>query len=718
MDYQTRFARITNLGKLQDRFLSSQINQPTTPDLINKGNLYLLVEIKNPWVNAAQIGQVIINTLLRYYYKSEDSSNLTNFEYSLKKVNEALAQMTQNGETDWIGNLNAILVLNCDNDLHIAQTGSTNAFLIRNNSINDLSFSTENRETHPLKTFSNIASGNIESNDKIFISNSEIIRFIPREKLEHIVKTLTPKEGIFEIAKILKKQKIKNINAIILETLDKNSSENAILEDFPDTIYLDQPLESYLVTSKKIYNTHIKPNAIKLGKMTASGSKKITHFLKTKALPLVMKISKITGKKIGETSSKTGEKFSPILDKIKPKGRDQIIPNEKKYVVSHYADPKWKKIISKIYRWLINHPKYLYGIVATISIIIVICLIFNNKSSKGDDQANKNESITQIEQLLTDADKMLVFNETQKAVDLLVQAKTLISESNISDSNKKDELSAKTDELIAKSINAKILTFSKNSNYTGSDSIFIYNNKVIGFNNKTNSTIEPDLKNEPTSKIILTGSTTPARAIYFDGTDTLFIETGQNEIYSYNLKTSSSIKIESTTGWVQAANILQYGKNLYLIDALNNTIVKYAATSSTKYGDAFQYITDKTTLSDPISWDVDGQIFILEKSGDVIQYAKGKKTNFTITGIPAPYDHIYSGLKIFATENSSDLYIVDGGEKDTIGPRIIKFDKNGKFVSQYLFPSNTTNIKDIFIQSSSKKVWVLNDTQVLETTLE
>src|SRR3990167_168204 len=109
MSYEIQFARITNSGKLPERFLTCQHLE--AEDLAKKpmGEVFSLIEILSPWFPTAQIGKMIISNFAKYYYEGGSTSDLVNFENSLKRVNEDLAQVTQQGETDWIGNLNGIL---------------------------------------------------------------------------------------------------------------------------------------------------------------------------------------------------------------------------------------------------------------------------------------------------------------------------------------------------------------------------------------------------------------------------------------------------------------------------------------------------------------------------------------------------------------------------------------------------------------------------------
>ncbi len=170
MASEIKFAKITNSGKLQDRFLTCQYAQSEDLSRSGMGEIFSIVEILSPWFPTAQIGQLIITNFNKHYYQGGSTSDLVNFEESLKGVNESLALATQDGETDWIGKLNAILAVVVGSSLHIAPTGKIDAYIFRDGKVNQLTEGMAGTvEVHPLKTFSNVISGELKPHDKVLL---------------------------------------------------------------------------------------------------------------------------------------------------------------------------------------------------------------------------------------------------------------------------------------------------------------------------------------------------------------------------------------------------------------------------------------------------------------------------------------------------------------------------------------------------------------------
>ena len=281
MEYEIQFSRLATTEKLSDRFLNAQIKNSTDLSKSSMGQVFWVIEILTPWFPTAQIGQTIINTFTQSYYDGGSTSDLVNFEEALKKVNETLAQITQNGETDWIGNLNGILGILVENKMHIAQAGKCEAYIFRDGKINHLTYglATNNVEAHPLKTFSNITSGELKSHDKVLLSSPDIYKHLSIDSLQQIISMNTPNEAVLQTAKILKKKKVSAVNALVMNLLDMDEmakqppSENS-------TVYLDRPLESFWAGGKRLWHQLIFPILTIVGKSGKKASEKSLNFTK------------------------------------------------------------------------------------------------------------------------------------------------------------------------------------------------------------------------------------------------------------------------------------------------------------------------------------------------------------------------------------------------------------------------------------------------------
>ncbi|MFA6492945.1 MAG: hypothetical protein WCV58_02315, partial [Patescibacteria group bacterium] len=232
MNYEIQFAKVTSLGKLSDRFLSSMHTKPQDLTKSTMGEVFSLIEILSPWHSSAQIGQMVINNFSKAYYQDGSTSDLVNFETALKKINDNLAQVTQNGETEWIGKLNGALATIVGDSLILSPSGKIEAYLFRNGKIDHLTQGLNQKvEIHPLKTFSNVVSGQLKVHDKVLIANRSLFENISLESLRQIITLNSPSKAGLQIAKLLRKAKVRNVNLFIIDLLSKEEVASAPLKE-------------------------------------------------------------------------------------------------------------------------------------------------------------------------------------------------------------------------------------------------------------------------------------------------------------------------------------------------------------------------------------------------------------------------------------------------------------------------------------------------------
>lgn len=236
-------AKILTTSKLPDRFLETKIYEPTSPEESIFGNTYLLIEVTTPWFPTAKITKLIRDTFLEeYYQKSTNRHEAKRFEDGLKAINKKLSDLTGAGQTEWMGNLNAIIATISSKHLYLSHTGTAEAYLFRHNKISHITEGEENAKSPtPIQTFSALINGQLEAEDRIVLSNSEMYNFVSIDTLRNAVSQISPNGAVDEVANILFKENANKVNAIFIY-LDDDSA-NVIgaktPPNMPDTIFLD-----------------------------------------------------------------------------------------------------------------------------------------------------------------------------------------------------------------------------------------------------------------------------------------------------------------------------------------------------------------------------------------------------------------------------------------------------------------------------------------------
>ena len=236
--------------------------------------LFLVIEIKGNKQSPAskneeqfdQLTETIARTLKRTYL-NETNINVNTFEKALSNINQQLSELARRGLTGWYKKLNALISVYHKNEAYVSVTGSTSAFLLRENQFTNISDGVSSgSKPHPLKTFVNLSSGALAEKDVIIFSTANLYNYISLEKLkrllsDHSLETVT-KEIISSLKKgsgpqdsfgafIIKMSSRVKLSEAELEPLIAADS-HTIIEDVPVKKSRTADMLSYLKTAGQI----------------------------------------------------------------------------------------------------------------------------------------------------------------------------------------------------------------------------------------------------------------------------------------------------------------------------------------------------------------------------------------------------------------------------------------------------------------------------------
>jgi len=747
MNLFTRYTRITNSAKLTDRYLTVQVKESSDPEKSSLGKIFVLVEITNPWYPNSQIGQSIINTLVQEYYKFDNNDSAANFEQALKKVNETLGQIAQKGETDWIGNINSILALIKENEIYLTSAGKAEAILYRNEKTNHIAENNSDTKQHPMKTFSNIISGELISGDKIVFTSPVMFDHLSPKELDDNVKLNHPYEAAQEITLFLKKDRSRSVNAIIIEAFDKDKIENTSLAQ-DEVVYLDQTngLNSFMNSSKK-FTDKLGPTIESIGKSFALGWDKIKTFIHKEVAPRTKttweKTKEISKKGYTHFTTKTAPQIKnaikPIANKISDqfKRRESLpieIDNKKPYSVHYYEEGGKKKSnfiknlsnkfkfdsskLSGFLPWLFDkkNRSVIYVLIAIILLIILIINIGNLKKVQNSKKQETEQSqlLDQSNSKFEEAKLAILYNDQTKAKNLLNEvitsatdimknqpkladsAKELINKANVEFDKLTSTTRFNSPALITDTLNAS--------------SIFVINDIIFAPNSNSNNlqylnTTDKVVKD----KALLENEN--LTSFGFDNKDNyIYAQSDKDAIYKFNSADNNPEKITLAKGaWEKANSISMFLGSLYLLNSTDGQIYKHISGSA-GFAAGTNYVdTSKVDIKNAVSMTIDGSVYILKSDNTIIKLSKSNLQDFNLKDIPTPNDKITKGKKVWTTSEINSLFVLDGN-------RILELDKTGKFLHQYAFSPDLQDITDFFIQSTEKIIWVLNDKKVYKVS--
>jgi hypothetical protein len=774
---RAEICRINAPEKLPDRLLlSGLIGADATKPLTEQPTIAYLFEISRPWLPSSQVLPAMVHVLEEQYTHLSAKDNLDDqFEEVLRAVNQKLNEVSESGETDWIGNLNGLILLLGKEEIHFSQTGHCPAYLLQNNRIRQITDDQGEKDPHPLKTFSNLASGHLQAGDHILIANMELYNEISLDALRRILNSNTSFGSCSTIAKELKKERNSKVCSIItsIKPAEEPYKEEAALVD------MEEVLQS---TAKKAYRKLVpylqaaKTSSAKLGKVGAhaahqlgEASLKAAHqagqATKEKVIPGAAALIAKSTQKLKEghqVSRPVVEVILPLEERLAALEQDQAVGSV--IPASTFADeqpaPQEEPIQPKTFQESALHfvtktvPTFLITSLKTFSIWIelprnkkitalVVAVILvgsviwgalagHNQAAPGQTTSSVATALNQVKENQEKIASAINLEQSVEAGRLLDDSfKKLAALSDLNPQQKQesetlwDSLTTQADTLTNTTrFSAGVTSYAFPNNpqmfFASLPYFFGYQNNgnaILRTGSGTLDEIQGSFPLPDTSEAI--ASISPSS----ESDTTGYILTKQSKVYRIAQIGASTklLAIAPQTGeFANGTVISSYSGNIYILDGGSGLLWRYI-NSGTSYSKGTMIIdVNKINLKGAISMSIDGSIYLLKQDSSITKLTSSKvDPSFSIQNVPYLSQKLVRPLQVMAKEGVASVYVLDGGSTATefSNAKILEFDKNGGFIRQYAFPKNFTDVRAFDINPKDKKLWVLNGTSVTEFSL-
>lgn len=150
------------------------------------GTILGIFEIKDISDDSAYIVNFLASVSKKNYFASHQKTPNESFESTLAKLNLSLSEIAKHGNVNWIGKIDAVLCSISENHINFSVSGDAKVLLLRNNKLMEISgnLSPKDETINPLKTFTDIASGKLDSDDKLILTTDDISHIFSIEDLE------------------------------------------------------------------------------------------------------------------------------------------------------------------------------------------------------------------------------------------------------------------------------------------------------------------------------------------------------------------------------------------------------------------------------------------------------------------------------------------------------------------------------------------------------
>ncbi len=158
------------------------------------GTLFGFFEVEIHDQDAAYIVNFLASVAKKEYFANPRRSPVESFEAALHKINVALAEIVKHGNVSWLGHLHGALGAVSHNALNFSVTGEGEIYLAREEALRSISegLADTESEPHPLKTFTEVSSGELFDGDLVFALSPSIWSLFSPEDLRRSLNRLGP----------------------------------------------------------------------------------------------------------------------------------------------------------------------------------------------------------------------------------------------------------------------------------------------------------------------------------------------------------------------------------------------------------------------------------------------------------------------------------------------------------------------------------------------
>ncbi|MCK5332636.1 hypothetical protein KAJ41_02100, partial [Candidatus Parcubacteria bacterium] len=742
------------------------IYEPENIEEQSLGSLYILGEVVNFPSNSSYLINLLASIAKKEFYSDSKRSTTESLEASLHKVNSTLSDMAEQGNIDWIGNLNMIFSVYKNEELHLSQTGEIKTILIRDEQITDIGKNiTTDKNSHPMRTFANIASGELEIGDLVLFTTPELFNVFSTEKLRQLSSSLNIEELAESVQDAIEKEKNVNTMGLFIMKVEEDKKEEFVHTEIKSEIVakdessipvpLKEVEEKNNNLSKEAINDKRSGNEKRISlediikeyetdnKDTEKNIKKLEpEAIKVQKKDYFLENTNIIKKEKNEETDEflqaleDGHDIS-LLDNISNKLKSLVGKERLLHFVNRISENvtnfrktiKLKSLKSESDTRSHSLSKGKRVILTAFIVIVVILtggLLSENKRRLNEENLQKYSNlIIETEEKIAEAEIESI-NSSSDARKYLLEARVILKGKDHSLTGKiYQDLNSKTNELnnkiqdrldildhVEKIENPIVaLDLDQSEDIKNAKKIFKSDEEyfVLGQDYKIFSKINFDKNN--VSNLDINNIENVILSSYMKKTNEIIFLNDKQDVTILNLDKKTTLKesINLIEGNSVAKSIASYSNFLYLLVPESNQIYKYKRLTN-GFDSGAEWLDEEVDIRNSVSMAIDGSIYLLNSNGSIQKLRTGGQELFEIE---APSDPISKTAKIYTNSNLKHLYITNAKKK-----RIVIFDKtSGKLIKQYT-SVKFDNMKNIVVSSEEDKIYILNAAKIFEIDIK
>jgi len=652
--------------------------------------IFFLSRFHKDTKNANSIAEALFGSIVNILNTSRISDPYDKFEEALKSANsEARKYQIQ------MSNIPDIAIAFFDfNNLYLSQAGLSEAYLIREGNISQISETPEDDND----IFQNILNGHVALKDTIILSSTRLLRVVTSTQL----------------TKIFSHSDFGHASSLLKDELTSASSDGILAtiigigqkEETPSAGFLSRILKK---------KDKIAPPPVALPESDTNEPQETTNDSEEDPIDPLQDY-KAPHKPEEEQKTEETENQEKVhnYDNTPDESLDEDYPDP---LANTHKGPSITQKISNITSKLNFRPKKNMAIIA-IAILITLGGIIGIKKINFESETTKilREQLSSARKDFQQADILLVQGNRTQAATFLQKARVATQEilkskskdfrsdaqvllAGIEDKQLQVENAREITPVLLADIGIKNDSVQANSILALRGNLFVHDAKKLY---KTiRNIVEKGLQ-------ISEKETIQASTVRKDQKTLVFL-TDSPRIVEYRDGIISPMGTTDDT-WKKGIDIKTYGKYTYFLDPVENQIWKYERRRD-NYSGAIPY-NQGADLSRAISFGIDGAIYVLSDDGTLQKLFRGEQVEYAFRDLPTVQ---FNGknLKIFTRTDLDFLYILDPDNSRILV--FVKGERLATYKKQIIY--NVPDARDFVVDDLGQKVNLLTKSKIYEFSL-
>jgi hypothetical protein len=672
-----------------------------------KTQLFLNIHVNSTDIPGDKVGNGIFDVMKNYFFHDLSRDAGERFEDMLKEINAEVQNQEEELGEKIVPKTHVVAAVISGNVLYLSQHGDAEAYLVRRRYVSPISEGLSDPKNQD-ELFQNIANGEMAAGDYVLLCSTRLLRYITKPDLGRLL------SGGAELSMALEAID----DAVSIDLMDRMSilgvqvgeEEMAVIDG--DEADLS---EAPKVPKEKRFAGLGDSLKLKLGKLipTKKESKPVDEEPEHEPMPEPKHEPKPKHEPMPETrpEPKPEPKHEEVLEDLDAH-RDAIragiergsqVPSEFAEMMNEWKDLKRDKILLSL-------------IVVVLVLIGGIYLVRN--------QGQKQNFIEDLEGKLSNVELNINTSRTTGAYDkesatiLLDEAEALslevlnsgylrgkASEFLTEIENQRDRLDS-----VRRIENPEVFVdFSLTNPTMNALGIISLGDNIHVFEHDKLYEILLDQVQTP---VTIDSNEVVIDAAYHDDRESLFFLTKSNRVIEYADQQFAFVDT-ADAAWHAATDLEIYNNRLYLLDSEEGEIWRYYPQRN-GFSGGDSYVSDDTNLVDAVSLAIDGAVYVMQADGSLIKLSAGETVaDFDVRKAP---NTDLSGATVFNTEfEQFQAFILDPA-----GSRVLVYNKDSRtgdlvYSAQYVL-ENTEELRDLYVDKESSRIYVLGKSKVYELT--